>query len=53
MWIKVLITKDYAIFIAICYFPLKGFHYNMAGEGRLADQGVPHGPSPYEPLSVT
>ena len=44
-------SKGKAVFFATCYFPPKGSHYNLAGEARLVDEGVPHGPSPYEPLS--
>ena len=50
MCIKVLITKDQEIFIAISYFLPKEFRYNMVVEARLVDKGVPHGPSRYEPL---
>ena len=46
MWVKVLTSKDQAIFIAICYFPSKGSQYNMVGEASIVDEGVPHGPSP-------
>ena len=51
MWMKVLTNKDHRVFFAICYFPPKGSRYNMAGEARLVDEGVTHGPSPYKPLS--
>ena len=27
MWVKVLTSKDQVIFIAVCYFPLKGSRY--------------------------
>ena len=40
LWVNVLTAEDQAIFIAICYFPLKGSCYNMAGEVTLADEGV-------------
>ena len=49
--VKVLTIKDQVIFFAICNFPPKGARYNMVGEARLVDDGMPHGPSPYEPLS--
>ena len=51
MWVKVLTSKDHVVFFAIFYFPLKGSRYNMAGAVSLVDEGTPHGPSPYEPLS--
>ena len=50
MWVKALTSKDQAIFIVMCYFPLKGSRYNMVGEASIVDEGGPHGPSPYEPL---
>ena len=51
MWVKVSTSKDQAVFFAICYFPPKGSRYNIGGLARLVDEGMPHGPSPYEPLS--
>ena len=50
MWVKVLTSKDHAIFVAICYFPSKGSRYNMVGDTSLVYEGVQHGPSPYKPL---
>ena len=51
MWVKVSTSKDQAVFFAICYFPPKGSRYNIGGLARLVDEGMPHRPSPYEPLS--
>ena len=51
MWVKVSTSKDQAVFFAICYFAPKESRYNIVGLARLVDEGMPHGPSPYEPLS--